>query len=157
MTLEELNLELKKLVGETVSFKRIAGNSIILYFFGEPGDENVVSVFIDPTWRYQQHGKIIVGSYDFPFDESDFTSKEKYRDTFERMCSLTDALECTRLENCEVDLETSDILMEFSDGQVIRNFANSAYDDAAWTYRNRTRNLTAYVSPSGIRLKLAEE
>ena len=157
MTLEELNLELKKLVGEIVSLKRIAGNSIILYFLGEPGDDTVISVFIDPTWRYQQNGRIIVGSYDFPFDESDFKSKEEYRDTFERMCSLTDALEGTRLENCAVDLDTSDILMEFSNDQVVRNFANSAFDDAAWTYRNRPLKLTAYVSPSGIRLKTGEE
>src|SRR3954452_7873638 len=99
MTLEELNLELKKLINETVSFKRIAGNSIILYFFGEPGDESIVSVFVDPTWRYQQHGKIIVGSFDFPFDESDFKSKEEYQEAFERMCSLTDNLEGARLEN----------------------------------------------------------
>jgi hypothetical protein len=48
MTLEELNSELKRLINTTVSFKRIAGNSIIIYFFGEPGETTVVSVFIDP-------------------------------------------------------------------------------------------------------------
>jgi hypothetical protein len=66
MTLEELNSELKKLIQMTVSFKRIAGNSIIIYFFGEPGDATVVSMFIDPTWRYQKQGKVVVGSQDFP-------------------------------------------------------------------------------------------
>ncbi len=47
MTLEELQTELNNLVHQTVTFKRIAGNSIIIYFFGEPGDDSVISVFIE--------------------------------------------------------------------------------------------------------------
>ncbi len=46
MTFEELNAELQMLVGEKISFVRVAANSIIIYFFGEPGDDNVIrSVF----------------------------------------------------------------------------------------------------------------
>ncbi len=48
MTFEELSDELNKLVGEKVAYRRIAANSVIIYFFGDPGDESVVSVFIDP-------------------------------------------------------------------------------------------------------------
>ena len=156
MTLEELSFELKRLVGETVSSKLIACSNIILYFFGEPRADSAVSVSIVSTWRYQQHGEIVVGSDDFPADESDFTSKEEYRKTFDRMCALTDVLEGAMLVDCEVDLVTSDIRMEFSEGQVIRNFANKAFADAAWTYRNPARNLTAYVSPSGISVMTEE-
>jgi hypothetical protein len=65
MRFEELNAELQKLVGEKVSFIRVAANSIIIYFFGEPGDANVVSVFVDPTWRFQKQGKIVVGTISF--------------------------------------------------------------------------------------------
>ena len=156
MTLEELSFELKRLVGETVSSKLIACNSITLYFFGEPRADSAVSVSIASTWRYQQHGEIVVGSDDFPAG-SDFTSKEEYRKTFDRMCALTDVLEGAMLVDCEVDLVTSDIRMEFSEGQVIRNFANKAFADAAWTYRNPARNLTAYVSPSGVSVMTAQE
>jgi hypothetical protein len=157
MTLEELSFELKKLVGETVYSKLIAFNIIILYFFGEPRSSNAVTVSIASTWRYEQHGEIVVGSEDFPAKESDFTSKEEYRKTFERMCALTDVLEGAMLVDCEVDLVTSDICLTFSEGQVIRNFANKAFADAAWTYRNPARNLTAHVSPSGVSVMTAEE
>ncbi|MCU1268161.1 MAG: hypothetical protein JWM21_4479 [Acidobacteria bacterium] len=133
MTLEEKHLELKKLLGETVSCKLIACSSILLYFFGEPRDKGVVSICINPPWRYQQQGEIIVGSGDFPFRESDFISKEEYQKTFDRMCALTDGLDGAVLIDCEVDLETSDLLLEFSDGQVVRNFMNSAFTDAAWS------------------------
>src|SRR5262245_11189084 len=64
MTLEELQTELNGLIHQTCTFKRIAGNSIIIYFFGEPGDDSVIGVFVDPSWRYQKNGKIILGSYD---------------------------------------------------------------------------------------------
>lgn len=157
MTFEELNAELQKLVGEKVSFVRVAANSIIIYFFGEPGDCNVVSVFIDPTWRFQRHGKVIVGSYDLQVDESDFESKEEYQKEFERLASLPSSLEGAKLESVEIDFESSDISMKFSDGQAMRNFANSAFDDKDWTYRNVAQGITAYVSPSGIKLRSKKE
>lgn len=152
MTFEELSDELNKLVSEKVAYRRIAANSIIIYFFGEPGDESVVSVFIDPTWHYQQHGKVVLGSRDLQIEEEDFNSKEEYQEEFQRLCSLADVLEGATLEHVEVDFQSSDISMTFSDGQVLRNFANSAFDDKAWTHRNKPRGLTVYVSPLGIKL-----
>src|SRR5262245_60793414 len=88
MTLEELQTELNGLIHQTVTFKRIAGNSIIIYFFGEPSDDSVIS------------------------------------------CSLTDGITGAELISCAIDLESSDINMEFSGGQVVRNFANSGFDEA---------------------------
>ena len=152
MTLEELQTELNGLIHQTVTFKRIAGDSIIIYFFGEPGDDSVISVFIDPTWRYQQNGKIILGSYDLQIDEENFDSKEAYEERFYHLCSLTDGLSGAELVSANIDLESSDIRMEFSDGQVVRNFANSAFEDN-WTFRNLQKKLTAYVSPVGVILR----
>jgi hypothetical protein len=150
MTLEELQIELNGLIHQPVTFMRIAGNSVIIYFFGKPGADTVISVFIDPTWRYQKHGKIILGSYDLQIDEEDFDSKEAYEERFHYLCSLTDGISGAELINCAIDLESSDITMEFSGGQVVRNFANSAFEEKHWTYRNLPKKLTAYVSPLGV-------
>ena len=157
MTFEELNSELQKLVGETVSFVRVATNSIIIYFFGEPGDDSVVSVFLDPTWRFQRHGKVVVGSYDLQMDESDAESTEEYREEFQRMAALTHSLQGAALESVDIDFASSDITMNFSDGQVVRNFANSAFVDEDWTYRNVALGIAAYVSPLGITLRNEKE
>ena len=54
------------------------------------------------------------------------------------------------LISCAIDLESSDISMEFSGGQVVRNFANSGFEDKHWTYRNLQKKLKAYVSPLGV-------
>ena len=150
MTLEELQTELNGLIHQTVTFKRIAANSIIIYFFGEPGDDSVISVFVDPTWRYEQNGKIILGSFDLQIDEENFDSKEAYEEKFYYLCSLTDGLQGAELVSCALDLESSDISMVFSGGQVVRNFANSGFEDTHWTYRNRQKKLTVNVSPLGV-------
>ena len=116
MTLEELNLELKKLVGEEVSLKVIALRGLGLYFCGQPYDHSSVSFLIHPPWRYQQRGEVIVGSNDIPF-----TSDEKSHESrFDGMCALTDALEGARLVDCKVDLVTSDLVLEFSGDQIGR-------------------------------------
>lgn len=156
MTFDELNSELQKLVGQRVSFVRVATNSIIIYFFGEPGDDSVVSVFIDPTWRFQRNGKVVVGSYDLQMDKSDIESKE-YEEEFQRVAALTSGLRGALLESVDIDFDSSDIAMKFSDGQVVRNFANSAFDDEAWTYRNVAQDITADVSPLGVMLRSEKE
>src|SRR5262245_20873807 len=150
MTLEELQAELNDLIHQTLTFKRIAGNSIIIYFYGEPGDDSVISIFVDPSWRYQRNGKIILGSYDLQIEEENFASKEAYEDRFHHLCSLTDGLSGAKLINCTIDQESSDINMEFSGSQVVRNFANSGFEDKHWTYRNLQKKLKAYVSPLGV-------
>ena len=153
MTLEELQTELNGLIHQIVTFKRVAANSIIIYFFGEPGDDSVLSVFIDPSWRYQKNGKVIIGSYDLQIEEDDFNSEEEYEERFDYLCSLTDEIKGAELVNCTIDLASSDITMEFSGNQILRNFANSGFDDKAWTYRNCPKQLTAYVSPLGVTLR----
>ncbi|MEO6654987.1 MAG: hypothetical protein ABIO36_02805, partial [Pyrinomonadaceae bacterium] len=142
MTLEYLNSELQTLVGESVSFCRVASNSLIIYFFGEPGDANVVSIFLDPTWRLKQNGKkIILESFDLQIEESDFESESDYNDEFERLTSLKANLYGSKLESVELDFDSSDICLKFSGDQVVSNFANSAFDDKAWTYRNMQQNI----------------
>lgn len=153
MTLKELQTAMTALIQQPVTFKRIAGNSIIIYFFGEPGDDSVVSVFIDPSWRYHLNGKVLVGSYDLLIEESDFNTKEEYEERFDYLCALTDAIKGAILVNFTIDPESSDLTMEFSGNQRLCNFANSGFDEKYWTYRNWPQQITAYVAPQGIKLE----
>ena len=150
MNFEELHVELNKLLGERVLYKRVAGNSLIFYFFGEPGDPNVRSIWLEPPWRYERGGRVVAGSYDIPYDEADFETKEEYRREFDRICGLSDALEKSELLSLKVDEASSDLTLEFSDGQRVRSFASSAFEMPAWTYRNVPRDLAVHVSPGGI-------
>ena len=157
MTFEELNLKLEKLIGQTVSFKRLAGNALIIYFFGEPGDDNVQSIFIETSWRFEQSGKVIVGSYDLQEDEDEFETKEEVEQAFRQRAALTQSLVGATLHNVSVDFVSSDITLAFSDEQIVKSFANSAFDDLCWTYRNRPEKLAVYASSLGLNAAIEDE
>lgn len=150
MTFEELNQKLQKLVGQTVSFKRLAGNALIIYFFGEPGEDTVESIFIETSWRLEQADKVIVGSYDLQEDESEFETKEEVEEEFYRRADLTNTLSGSILQSISLDSISSDIKLAFSGKQIVRSFANSAFDDLCWTYRNRPEKLAVYASALGL-------
>lgn len=103
--------------------------------------------------RYQKNGKIVAGSYDLQVDEDDFNTKEEYEERFDYLCSLSDGLIGAELVNYSLDLESSDITLEFSGNQVLRNFANSAFGNKDWTYRNCPKQITIYASSLGVTLK----
>lgn len=153
MTLDELNEELRPLISQPASFKRNAANSLILYFYGEPGDPEVISFFIDPTWRFERHGRIVIGSYDFQIRKSDFDSEESYRLEWDRRCDLMSGLIGSLLEGVEVSPLTGDLLLRFADSQIVRSFANSPFHEDTWTYRNMAKKIKVKVSPLGIRVE----
>jgi hypothetical protein len=157
MPIEELKAELESLVSERVTFKRNAANSLIIYFHGEPGDSEVRSFFIDPTWRFEQNGRIVVGSFDFQIERSDFSSEEEYESEWRRRCELMESLVGSELLRVEIEDSSADLTLEFSDQQVVRSFANSAFDEDSWTYRNIPKRTKATVSPLGIRIKVLQE
>jgi hypothetical protein len=157
MSIDEFKAELQSLVSKRVAFKRNAANSLIIYFDGGPGDSEVRSFFIDPTWRFEQNGRIVVGSFDFQIEGSDFGSKEEYESEWHRRCELMERLVGSELLRVEIEDSSADLTLEFSDRQIIRSFANSAFDEDSWTYRNLPKRIKATVSPLGIRIEELQE
>jgi hypothetical protein len=56
-----------------------------------------------------------------------------------------------------VDSISSDIMLVFSSEQIVRSFANSAFNDLCWTYRNRLEKLAVYVSALGLKAKKQDD
>lgn len=121
MSIEELKAELKSLVSERVAFKRNAANSLIIYFHGEPGDSTVRSFFIDPTWRFEHNGRIVLGSFDLQIEGSDFGSEEECESEWRRRCELMESLVGLELLRVEIEDSSADLTLEFSDGQIVRS------------------------------------
>ena len=153
MTVDSLKATLYELVGEPVAVKRIAANSILLYFFGGPGDPAAVGIFIDPSWRYERAGQVILGSYDLQLETLHDSPKAERDREFDRLCSLCEPIEGSRLANYKLDVPSFDITLELSGGQILRKFASSAFDEPEWTlYDDRVRTVVE-VFPQGIRLR----
>ncbi|BFM13523.1 hypothetical protein R50072_36760 [Simiduia litorea] len=113
MQRDNLEKELRVLIGKTVDRKGNACNSLNIHF----GD---VSFWIDPSWRYEANGKIIIASGDFAAHDS-YESKEEYETDFHRCCAVTDPIKGAQLTAVEITPQ-NDLVMEFSGGQVIRTF-----------------------------------
>ncbi|HQY23291.1 MAG TPA: hypothetical protein PLL45_00325 [Thermoflexales bacterium] len=150
MNIEELYDALKRLIGKSLTFKRIAANSIILYFDGEPGDDTVRSIWLEPPWRYEVSGRVVIGSSDLWLHESDFSSKEEMDAEWTRRCRLTDTVNDSPLEVVLIDSVSNDVMLRFAGGKVMRNFSNSGLHDIAWTFRDRTQKLLVEVSSKQV-------
>jgi len=149
VTFDELSLMLQTLVGQPIH-KVLVVNTIILYFYLRPIDDRFVTIRLNTPWRYSQNGKVILGSYDLYLEDDPFPSKEEASKEFHFRCAFLDNLEGSRLESIVIDSESSDLLMRFSDGQILRNFTTSALDEESWTFRDRRTGFAAFVSHAGV-------
>ena len=149
----ELHNEVANLVGSRLSFKRIAATSIIFYFGGEPGDSTVQSFWLEPPWRYECGGRVVVGSRDLNLDDTDFVSKDEKNNEWNRRCCLVDGVENHMLESITLDPISHDIALIFSEGHIVRQFSSSALNETGWTYRNRSKQITIDVSSATIELR----
>lgn len=123
MQLRELEALLQDLVGERVSAKTIAGNSISLWFSVEPKAAGARRVWIDPPWRIETRGRIESTSFGFPHDREEQESEAEYRARFETACANSDCLKEGTLTYIAVDHLTSDLTLQFGDGRTLRGFA----------------------------------
>ena len=153
MNITEVFDALNRLIGKSLTFKRVAANSIILYFDGEPGDDAVRSIWLEPPWRYEIDDRVIIGSSYLWLHESDFQSKEEMDSEWNRRCRMTDSVNDNPLETVSIDLVSNDMMLRFVGGKVMRNFSNSGLHDIAWTYRDRTQKLVVEVSSEQIEVR----
>lgn len=147
-TRARLQGELKPLIGQRLSHRRVAADSLILYFYGQPGDKSVCSIWLEPPWRYERDGKLIVGSMDIGRLSRCESAEDK--DKFREMCALLKPILEVDLVDIKVVDTTLDISLEFGGRQYLRVFSNSAFDDEQWVYRNVPENFALYISPTGI-------
>ncbi len=145
----ELLRELSGLIGCKVSYRRLAGSMLILYFGGEPGDPDVISISIETTWRYAKGKRIILGNGDIPDERSKKETKESFTERFNKICDRCTPLVYSELQKLDFDEISNDLCMVFSQEQTLESFACYT-DDPCWLYRNHKKNICVYVSVNTI-------
>jgi hypothetical protein len=123
--MEDLVNEIKKVLDQPITYKRLAVNTLIIYFHGEPGDKGIKYFVIPPSWRYQKNGILLLGNYDIPFDKSDVAKELDFKTEFNRICSLSDDLIGSRLIDFKITSETNDLELLFEHNQKVFKFQNS--------------------------------
>ncbi|MBT9456999.1 MAG: hypothetical protein IV097_10300 [Burkholderiaceae bacterium] len=119
----ELQPLLNALVGEVITSKTIAGNSIALWLSVDPKASNARCLWIDPPWRIETPDRIESSSYGFPREQEDDESDADYRTRFEAACAASDCLKANTVTAAVVDPITSDLTLTFKDKRVLRVFA----------------------------------
>lgn len=149
--IDELRVDLDGIVGQEVSGRRMAGNSLILYFGGEPGDVGVTTIWLDPSWRYERCNTPIVGSGDPPWEPDPDESKDEFRLRFDSVCNLVDPLVGSVLTSTSILPNTNDPILEFSGEQRLVGFASTCHERNSdnWGFENGSTDRRYYVNVFG--------
>ena len=122
MRLRELELLLQPLVGERVTAKTIAGDSLSLWFSVEPKAHGARVLWVDPPWRIETDRGVESTSVGFPREKREDETDAAYRARFETACANSDVLKGATLTSITVDHLTSDLTLQFSSGRTFRSF-----------------------------------
>jgi hypothetical protein len=152
--MKELKTELNQIVGQKVSFRRMGGNRLILYFGGEPGDVGVSCIWLDPIWRYEKNGQVIVGSLDIPWEADSDEAESQFALRFNSICNLMDGLIGSTLTEFSVATNSFDLSLSFSNMQKLLTFTCSTLDDEDpnWGFTDGNNGPSYYVSIKGVRI-----
>ena len=140
--------ELSFLLGQEVSFRRMAGNTLILYFGGEPGDDSVTTLSIDPSWRYARSGEWLLGSGDIPWEKEEEETGEAFSVRFNEICDICMPLFSSIVERISLSSNSADIEITFSSNQKVVSFAGYT-DDYSWGFKNGLTRKRVYGSLKG--------
>lgn len=66
---KEIDEFIQRVTGQAVTFRRLAGNTLILYLNCNPGDNHGYSVWIEPTWHFSNTTEVLVGSRQAQVDD----------------------------------------------------------------------------------------
>jgi len=155
MQLRELELLLQSLIGECVSAKTIAGNSISLWFTVEPKAAGARRIWIDPPWRIETHRGLESTSLGFPHGKEAEESDAEYRARFEKACANSDCLKQSKLTSIAVDHLTSDLTLQFNDGRILRAFPTDL-ESENWHFTDHGARKRYGVLVTGVEIEEAD-
>lgn len=143
--MQKYQKEIFNLLNKKVSYKRIAGNTIILYFDGKPGDTHLKSLWINPIWSYGCSNKYVVSSYDFPWHRKRNQTQSNFKRAFNVICKRTDNLLGAKVTHINIR-GLNNISIIFDKIKVIESLSISRADEN-WIYRDLSKNLEIYSFP----------
>jgi hypothetical protein len=85
---EELRM---RLMNHTVSYRRLAANSLLIYIDCEPGDKQGLTIWFEPTWQFCGPQVPLVGSRQAQIDDEEPDEET----ALARVGAPLDALNCS--------------------------------------------------------------
>lgn len=148
MTFQELQSLLSGLIGEPVTRKFIAGNTIILWF----KSGRTKGFWIAPPWRIEAEGKIETTSAEIPWEPEETEGQDNFTKRFNAACSCSDELKSAKLISVIVDLKTSDLHLGFDNGRVLKTFM-VWLEDENWHFSDHETKRQYVVFAKGVEVR----
>jgi len=133
MDFKELQVMLEPLIGQQVVCKKIAGNSISLWFSVVPMAGTARVLWLDAPWRIETPQGVESTSLGFPYEMEEEASHDEYRARCDRACARSDCLQGTFLTLFEVNHVTGDLTLQFNNDRILRSFA-ICLDEDNWHF-----------------------
>ncbi len=130
-------------IGQKVTFRRLAGNTLILYLNCFPGENHGYSVWIEPTWHCSSTSKVLVGSRQAQVDDEQ---------ELDEISELMDVLDKAEVESISIDPVSHDLHILFEHGYSVKTFVSDPTDELIWYIKDRTKGLKLYASPNGVEI-----
>lgn len=145
MTAESLFAELRsELLGEPVTFTRLAANSFLVYVNAEPASKTGVTIWLEPTWHLCSADGVYAGSRQAQTDD---------KSEFHRIGDSLKVLMGKRVRAIEVDPRTFDLSVQLEGEFLLRTFACDPGCDELWHLRDNATGDRVSASPKGLFLE----
>ncbi len=137
----------KTLMGCRVTFRRLAGNSFLLYLGCEPGDKQGFVIWFEPSWHLCNRSKVLVGSR-----QSELASGPHQKAGFKKVAPLLNKLIGKKVTSINIDSYSHDLDVGLNGGYHLRTFADDPESFKCWHITDTANNLVLYGSASGLRI-----
>jgi hypothetical protein len=133
-----------ELIGRRIKFRRLAGDSLLLYVDCEPGDQRGITIWLEPIWHLRGPLGVLLGSMQVA----------EAADEEETMAAVADEplsqLIGKAIEDVAFDALTFDITVRFEGGYRVCTFVADATSDDSWHIRENRTLTRVKGSPAGL-------
>src|SRR5258708_5484968 len=137
------------LIGHSISFIRLAANSLILYVDGQPGDERGFTIWFEPTWHLSSSRGVLLGSRQAQGTGQQGAGEQELN----QVGAPLRVLAGQTISAIDVELRTNDLTPAIGSEHLVRTFVADATDDHSWHIRNLENSMSVYGSPCGLEVR----
>lgn len=142
---ERLTVLRDQLLGQRVTDRQLAGNSLSLWIEHVPGDggRRGWTLWLEPSWHVVGPDRVLAGSMQAQDEEEDSGWKA--------VCDAADGLVGRTIDRLEVEAITGDIIVGLSGGVTARTFASDPRETLHWRIKDKVSRASLEGSPNGMR------
>ena len=137
------------LIGQLISFTRLAANSLILYVDSQPGDARGFTIWFEPTWHLSSSKGVLLGSRQAQGNGEQGGGEQELN----QVGAPLRALAGQTISAIDVEPRTNDLTLAIGSEYLVRTFVADATDDHSWHIRDLKQNMSVYGSPCGLEVR----